>query len=261
MRRYNKIPTTYLPQFEVMTPKHHTPYQGLPSIKGFQWHITKDASPTLSPIHGENMHSHHGALSESLYLYQPALNSLNEKGKGKLKSILSLGIGLAYNEMIFAAEAIRGGWSHFYLESFENQDFLLKALTQWLQPHSSSKVYPIPCLWVSQHYKIEPQKIRKFLHQAVNEGKWKIRGALDRNTSFDRPFHCILFDAYSSQTSPELWTEEFLSDFLAKTALPHCIFSTYAATGSLTRSLNEHGFKVTLKKGFGKKRACTWAQR
>ena len=205
------------------------------------------------------MHSLQGALSESLYIYQPAIQVLNQKTG--LKSALSIGLGLAYNEMIFAAEAIRGNWSSFYLESFESQGLLREGLIQWLDSPHPSPIYHSSWQWVSHHYQIEPQQIKNFLSRSMEEKRWKIRQILGPDTIFDHKFNCILFDAYSSKTSPKIWTETALSDFLRKVvATPEglCVFSTYAATGALTRSLKRHGFQVQIRKGFGRKRESTW---
>lgn len=225
----------------------------------FELQITEDGSPTLSPVGGECMHNHKGALSEAFYIYQPAIAYLNDKDLPK--STLSVGLGLAYNEMIFAAEAIRGTWDTFYLESFENQDFLRDSLVHWLQSDIPSEVHHTICQLISQHYKIKPQKIKNLLAQALNNGQWEIRRTLDNKTLFQHRFSCVLFDAYSSKTSPKLWTEEILTLLLSQATRPLCVFRTYAATGNLTRCLKHHGFQVEARKGFGGKRESIWAEK
>ncbi len=251
---------------------------------------TRDGSPTLSLINGESMHNRQGASSEALYLYQPAMAYIHEK---KLpKSVLSVGLGLGYNEMIFAMEALLGSWKTFYLESFEKQESLQKSFLAWLQKPSpdnhdtqdnyDTDNYDIDIydrVWSSlaaryhernsNHEKNSnhernsnhSQHIKDLLLESLQNGKWQMRGTLNKETTFEHPFSCILFDAYSSRTSPEMWTQEALSHWISQAAAPHCIFSTYAATGALSRSLKQQGFTAQTRPGFGGKRESTWGLR
>ena len=198
---------------------------------------------------------------QNICIHRKAFTSA-QKEKETPKYILSVGLGLGYNEMIVAAEAILGSWDSFYLESFENQGFLREILMDWIYgkkgiPELHERVSDL----LSQHYQLESEEIRRFLLQALSEGKWKIREVLDLKTNFERRFNCIFFDAYSASTSPEMWTEKALESLLSRVAQPNCVFSTYAAKGNLVRSLKNQGFKVELRKGFGGKREYTWAER
>jgi hypothetical protein len=114
----------------------------------------------------------------------------------------------------------------------------------------------------SQYTEIDPDKIRSYLATMLRDGRWKIRGALDSNTQFEpRSFNCICFDAFSSKTSPELWSEDFLQQFFEKTCAETCVLSTYACTGALKRSLRSAGFEVTIREGYSSKRDSTFAVR
>ena len=90
---------------------------------------------------------------------------------------------------------------------------------------------------------------------------WNLESTLTKDTQFTSQFQCILYDAYSGSTSPELWEDDFLESFLSKAAAPNCLLSTYAAKGSLTRALQKQQFEVQLRTGFGGKRQSTWATR
>ena len=149
------------------------------------------------------MHNLKGALSESLYIYQPVIAHSWEGGP--FKSMLSVGLGLGYNEMIVAAEAIRGAWTSYYLESFESQDLLRDLLLDWLRGESHNGVHNLLSQGLCRHYQLDPEEVRCFLLRALELGHWKIRGAIDSDTQFECPFNGLLFDAYSSKTSPELW--------------------------------------------------------
>ncbi len=76
----------------------------------------------------------------------------------------------------------------------------------------------------------------------------------------NKTFNVIFYDAFSSNTQSELWSEDFLTQFLSQFADPNfCVFSTYAKVGTLNRSLKANGFKFIPKKGFANKRESTLA--
>jgi tRNA U34 5-methylaminomethyl-2-thiouridine-forming methyltransferase MnmC len=108
---------------------------------------------------------------------------------------------------------------------------------------------------------VAPTLIHETLALMIQDGRWKIRAALDATTEFSEQFGCICFDAFSSRTSPELWSEDFLKAFFAKVAAPQCVLSTYACTGTLKRSLKASGFVITIREGFSSKRDSTFAVR
>lgn len=75
-----------------------------------------------------------------------------------------------------------------------------------------------------------------------------------------KKFNVIFYDAFSSNTQSELWSEEFLNKFIIQFSDPNfCIFSTYAKVGSLNRSLKNNQFQFIAKKGFANKRESTLA--
>lgn len=75
-----------------------------------------------------------------------------------------------------------------------------------------------------------------------------------------KKFNVIFYDAFSSNTQSELWSEEFLNKFIIQFSDPSfCIFSTYAKVGSLNRSLKSNQFQFIVKKGFANKRESTLA--
>jgi hypothetical protein len=105
------------------------------------------------------------------------------------------------------------------------------------------------------------REIKAWLAELVRTDRWRIRPALDHQTSFADSFGCICFDAFSSKTSPDLWTEDFLLAFFQKTAAQGAVLSTYACTGALKRSLRRAGFDLMIREGFSSKRDSTFAIR
>ena len=93
------------------------------------------------------------------------------------------------------------------MESFENKRLLCDSLVDWLrwgEGLHNTTAYDMACQMVGQHYQIEPQKIKGFLLQSFRQGQWKVRQeTLNQETIFNGRFSCVLFDPYSSQTSPD----------------------------------------------------------
>jgi tRNA U34 5-methylaminomethyl-2-thiouridine-forming methyltransferase MnmC len=73
--------------------------------------------------------------------------------------------------------------------------------------------------------------------------------------------HCLLFDAFSAKTSPDLWTEEFLVEFFNKATAGDALISTYASRTALKNALKRAGFLVEVREGFKGKRNSTLASK
>lgn len=132
---------------------------------------------------------------------------------------------------------------------------------------------------------VDATSIKSRLRDAIQSRAWLIEGPLtaalvndgdkasaapaaspattsaDSDSPLATPFHCIAFDAFSSKSTPELWTREFLESFLAKACAPVCALSTYACTGHLKRALQAAGFALNIREGYASKRDSTLATR
>lgn len=243
-----------------------------PIPRGFELITTEDGSPTLhfepneegAP---ESMHNRRGALSESLYIYHEAMSFVTQKHWPL--SVLSVGLGLGYNELILSAHLVRLGAlpSHSaYLESFEREDWLRESFVRWVLDEFPSQAaspwkatYETILKMVSRQFEVKDQDVKEQLQQMHQRGQWKVRGELEKETSFSRPFSCILYDAYSSHTNPELWDQGLLEELIKKAADKNCAFATYARTGNLNRALRENGFLIEERAGFKGKRHSTFA--
>ncbi|MNL45541.1 bifunctional tRNA (mnm(5)s(2)U34)-methyltransferase/FAD-dependent cmnm(5)s(2)U34 oxidoreductase [compost metagenome] len=87
-----------------------------------------------------------------------------------------------------------------------------------------------------------------------------IDGALNAGDCFDGDYSGILYDAFSSKTTPHLWEEEFLKSFF-QCAAADAMVSTYACKATLKRALKDSGFEVIVREGFLGKRNSTLALR
>jgi tRNA U34 5-methylaminomethyl-2-thiouridine-forming methyltransferase MnmC len=237
----------------------------------FEWVETGDGSPSVRLWKEEQppecMHHSGGALSESLYIYGEAFEKAMEFApKGSPIRVLSLGLGLGYNEMIATALAEKSErTSDLYIDSFESEDFLTQSLQGWLNEQVGnadwSNVYGKILDLLSKSIDLPATKLRSALADLKIDGRWNMNGSLTEETKIEKPYSCIFFDAFSSGATPELWGEEFITELLKRATNKSCVLSTYAATGNLKRALKANGFEVELRKGFQGKRHSIWATR
>lgn len=240
-------------------------------MQGFHFITTEDGSPSLrlqisrgedEPL-SEAMHSLKGAFSETLYIYGTAIElAMKERFTPR---VLSMGLGLGYVELLAAGLAVKNDVSDFGGESFEIVPELREWFGTWLTggeiPSEFAKTYDDIEGRTSRHLELKPGAAKAALAESILAGRWQVREALTPSTKFSGLFGAICFDAFSSKSTPELWSEEFLMSFLAKAGAPSCVLSTYACTGALKRSLRNSGFEVQIREGFSSKRDSTFAVR
>ena len=222
----------------------------------YQLLLTEDQSPTLRSLklsNQETMHHRGGAYSEAQMIYGNPLRHALNKGA---KSVLSMGLGLGYNELLVASEAIKKDHQSIQLLSFESDPFLVEQFLEFLSTKTSD-----PYLQIAKRFDENIEKMCQWLIQAKQSGNWVIKGALTNQTHFEQGYEVIFYDAFSSKSSSELWSEDFLNHFLKNATAQKCVFTTYACTGALKRALKNQGFQVTIREGFQSKRDSTLAER
>lgn len=244
----------------------------------FTFEVTADGSPTVrlgdTGALSEAMHSLKGAFSETVYIYGTALtkafDEFSESAKTSEMNILSLGLGLGYVEILAAAKCLerknRLLISRLRGESFElvpelRDWFINWATGQGAVPDAFKDVYDDILVRTSDETKTPTAEIRAFVSELLLSGRWAIRGALTSEVKLSYRFNCICFDAFSSKTSPDLWTEAFLLQFFKEACAESCVLSTYACTGALKRALKACDFEITIRQGFSSKRDSTFAVR
>lgn len=229
---------------------------------------TEDGSLTLrlglGPDSSEAMHSLRGAFSETDYIYGAALRAANERGLPL--RVLSMGLGLGYVEILAAGLWFKSDRKEDLSgESFEIIPELREYFAAWCSdtdcPLDFQKTYDDVLRRTSLTLGLDEKEIKQTLAKAISQGNWKIREALEADTTFGAKFTVICFDAFSSKSTPDLWTEDFLNAFFVKACAPHCVLSTYACTGALKRALRNQGFELNIREGFSSKRDSTFAIR
>lgn len=222
--------------------------------------ITADGSPTLvftrSDGYVEKMHHTGGALAESLYIYREALR------EGEGCRVLSVGLGLGYNELITLAEFARRGLGEFKIYSFEALPVLREGFTDWAAGRLDSRLANVVDD-VARRVAAESgvANLKELTVDALADGRLELRGAFPAELTGVTQIDTVYYDAYSNKMDPELWIETLLTESLGPCLAPRCRLATYAATGALKRALKRLGFGLRDKAGFQGKRQSTLAVR
>lgn len=227
---------------------------------------TQDGSPTLSlkreDGYVEKMHHSGGALSESLYIYRSALNEALTRGWPP--QVLSLGLGLAYNELITISELRKREAGEFKIFSFESVPQLRDGFAAWAGGGTGGKlafVLDQVCKQVASAQEVPTALLKTWIREAMATHALELRGAFPEDSENISGVTVCYYDAFSKKMNPELWSEAMLSSVLDRLLSGTCILTTYAATGALNRSLKHLGFRLIEKTGFSGKRESTMAIR
>lgn len=215
---------------------------------------TRDGSPTVKLYCGESMHSHAGALGESLYIYGEALTwAFNNIAEPHL---MSVGLGLGYNEFIATALAIKNKKSIF-IDSFEVIPELKYNFINSLKLSHEGLLTDI-LYKVAKHFEIEINDLKIKLLEFIETKKIQISD--DVASAPLKKYDLIFYDSFSQKTSPELWSDEFLNSVIDRLK-PTSAITTYACVSRFNRLLKAQNFEVTKRPGFASKRDCTFAYR
>lgn len=242
---------------------------------GFEIEMTADGSPTLrlleslDPLkdHGESMHHSAGACGETLLIYgTPARRLFQQIEK---PSFMIVGLGLGYIEMAIAKEALllgKGPESISRITSFESLPELREWFFQWLWGHEENlsdeviAIYEAALKCVIGDSAVGADEIKKFLRHHFSSLD-QISGALEPSIQVTHRYHGIMYDAFSSKTSPYLWEEEFLTRFFSEACAESSLISTYSCKASLKNAMRANQFFIVARDGFYGKRKSTIAVR
>lgn len=225
---------------------------------------TQDGSPSIEIRYdhtSELMHHSHGAFTESIYIYAHALAHVPPESQPV--RILSIGLGLAYNEIISYSWGTAQNRKVEIL-SFEVEPFLRNQFTDWVlnrRENSLSASYQHILDRSAKHFSTEPTDVFDSLQAGLAKQDLSIQAQFELDLLPQTPFDVVYFDPFSKKASPQFWTPEFLGEFIQRACASSCIFSTYAATGDLKRALKEARFDVDLRDGFSGKKHSIFATR
>ncbi len=215
--------------------------------------LTADQSPTLRSVQfidgvsvPESMHHSGGAAAETEYIYGEVIR-LGLSVQQSL-NFLVVGLGLGYIEILISS-LVRGQ----NISSFEIDSELRNNFQNWINGTDEFEIYNEVC----KSLKLDSD----FVRESFQKNKLILNAELNLESKFAEKNHIICFDAFSVKTSGLLWTEDFLDYFILNACAPDCIFTTYACTGLLKRTLVKHGFQLNPRAGFTGKRDSTLAVR
>lgn len=228
-------------------------------------YTARSMAPSIDSRESETMHSLRGAFGETVYIYGEAYSLALELAPNP--RVLSLGLGLGFVELVSAAQSLKKS-SKLCGESFEFDELLTENFRAWLNGKYDEMKFPElrtayddaltrSAAWADT----STDKVKMCLANAIQCGDWTLSGPLTSDTRFSERFDCVAFDAFSSKSTPDLWTRDFLDFFLKDACAENCVLSTYACTGHLKRALVDAGFALQIREGFASKRDSTLAIR
>ena len=189
-------------------------------------------------------------------------------------SVASVGLGLGYNEILAAGLSLQKKMppSEVNIYSFESRPELRDAFRKHFTfaeqsgiPSELAAVYDNITERTASRLALEPHALRKTLRDLLLCGSLVLNGAVQRglseNCDSSPACQCILFDAFSPASSPDLWSENLLTTLIVNLSGRNCVFSSYASRTLLKRTLKKNGFILEKRSGFAGKRECTFAVR
>lgn len=219
----------------------------------FRIELTDDLSPTLRiGGEGESMHHSGGAASETQYIYKSVIDEAYQIKQG-LKTCV-IGLGLAYIELSWA---LNPHAQPGQLTSFEKIEDLRNLFLNWINT-DENMIYNDISKFMAQAQEFDLNQLKTKLKDNYNIQKIQedLLGFKEQ-----QKWNVICYDAFSSKTNQELWSETFLDNFINRHTEEDCVFTTYACTGVLKRVLLKNNFKVIKRIGFQGKRDATLALR
>ncbi|QKJ29505.1 tRNA (5-methylaminomethyl-2-thiouridine)(34)-methyltransferase MnmD [Mucilaginibacter mali] len=208
---------------------------------------TADGSKTIYNLMvGENYHSKHGALQESIHVFlNSGLRYFLAGMDMQQVSVLEVGLGTGLNFLLSAdfctAKNIK--LEHTGIEAYP---LSLEMISQ-----TGYNDYVSPKLW-ADFLDWYPSSIN---HLVDINPYCKLKTAHTTLSAFQSAelYDVIYFDAFAALHQPEMWSEEVINH-TASFLKPGGVFVTYAITGNLKRMLKALGFKVEKAPGAPGKR-------
>lgn len=217
----------------------------------------------------ELMHSTGGAFSETIYVYSPVVEFIINH---KLDPIfISIGLGVGYIEIMIVAFLMAKSphllkSNLFCIQSFESENIFIKFFKGYFLeenvPDSFRICYDKMLDLNSKHFLVAKEALKSEIRKIILNSKIIFHKEFLEDSKMKYPAHGIFFDAFSAQSSPDLWEDRVLKNvFHGQNCSPIASFATYASRTILKRILKENCFILKKKKGFLGKRECILAER
>ncbi|MDP2087818.1 MAG: tRNA (5-methylaminomethyl-2-thiouridine)(34)-methyltransferase MnmD [Flavobacteriaceae bacterium] len=216
---------------------------------------TSDGSSTIFlPEWQETYHSRHGAIQEAYHVFiNNGLYYYLEHQKTNSIQLMEIGFGTGLNCYITYLESEK---SIIHIDYVGIEAFpVTEAEFQQLNYVTALKSIEKKSVFDTIHQSIWNQKTTISPQFNLTKRLEKIENITDENS-----FDLIYFDAFGAQVQPELWTEIIFKK-MYKAMKTNGILVTYAAKGSVRRSMQAVGFQVERLPGPPGKREMLRAQK
>jgi tRNA U34 5-methylaminomethyl-2-thiouridine-forming methyltransferase MnmC len=210
---------------------------------------TADGSNTIyNPQVGENYHSKHGALQESMHVFvNSGLQYFLDKTEDlkNTVSILEVGFGTGLNFLLSADRCIEKGITLNYtgIEAYP--------LTAEMIGQTGYEQYISAELW--QQFNAQYLDALKGEVTINPNCKLQIANCPLLHFQSAQQYDIIYFDAFAAAYQPEMWDEAAIGHTI-QYLKPGGVFVTYAITGNLKRTVKALGCKVEKAPGAPGKR-------
>ncbi|MEY4592468.1 MAG: bifunctional tRNA (5-methylaminomethyl-2-thiouridine)(34)-methyltransferase MnmD/FAD-dependent [Pseudomonadota bacterium] len=214
--------------------------------------VLQDGVP-YSPDYADIYHTRSGGLEQAQQVFM-AGNDLPKRWQGHESfAILETGFGLGLNFLTTWAawqkDPNRSERLHFV--SVEKHPFsaddLAQAHTAW--PELQDLSVELRTAW--------PPLLPGYHRLHLNQGKVILTlifgDAVEELRRIEGRFNAFYLDGFSPANNPELWTPE-IAWALARVAAPDATLATWSVAGSVRNGLDQAGFNVEKRPGFGSKR-------
>lgn len=205
--------------------------------------VTADGSHTLFHTGiGEHYHSMGGAISESMHVYvQNGLVPVMENND--IFHLYETGLGTGLNALLTCNEARKRCKNIHYhaCELMPLESNLIKQLNYPFLLNSEFAEADFSAIH-SQAYNGKPVRIHKHFILSKHQCDFS------EVTFHDEQLRLVFFDAFSSNSQPELWCIDLFTK-LWKAMLPGAFLVTYATAGHAKQALRHSGFQVQRLQG------------
>jgi tRNA 5-methylaminomethyl-2-thiouridine biosynthesis bifunctional protein len=208
----------------------------------YEWLKTADGSYTVYRKDlDEIYHSRAGALSECEHVYLQPFIEHSKNNPQKTWRVLDVGFGLGLNWLCYVSYFLDNmPGSQLEICSIENDVAVLD-----LVPEESKQQNLLESF--KQFSIVEKDNIKARL---IIEN---LEDALDEFVMRKIKFDVILHDPFAPKKNPECWTKTVFKKFAA-CAEPGALLNTYSVAKSVCSDLQEAGFVIEKRPGFGTKR-------
>lgn len=245
--------------------KHYGEWSNPTNDTSFLFYKTQDNSVSVSLTSAtqstELMHSVDGAFSETIYLYENVVKFVVDNNLPL--HFLSIGLGIGYVEILICAYLLKHTITQpFQIFSFELEIDLRIFFSNFFAekeiPHLFKESYEQILNLYSSHYELQPLELKNFIKEKIESKQIKFYEGFDLNSEIQETVYGVFFDAFSANTCPNLWTDILITKILNLCG-PKAAFATYASRAHLKKALQEKGFYLEKKVGFGGKKESTFA--